>query len=1340
VTYIHGMTDQLAAKEIGPEGVPALIELLADPDFPRRDNVVAFLAHLPSGKAVEPLVSYLKRQSTIRRAAEEDRAVLLVPRALGLIAKAGDRGALRALLALTEPGGEGGVMAQPVAEGRYDEAMKRELLEAAVRGLALVDRRSARRRLEALASDGGRSLVAGVDLRETARQATQLPATPDLRFPTGGGAVEDLESLASDPAARFHEASISYANHAAVALTPGVGMTDTDLDALLVQANRVAGRMDFVGDTACCHTLTRAAPGGVFGRQGDGLDIIDSLAELDAIVAASPERVKVVRQINWCGIPATNIIGCSKSPGYGMVVVRISGPEGTLWLHEYGHNTGLPHVSSPYYVMFPYLTGDQVALFPSECANLHAPVAEANSTPTDVGACADDDADGVVDRLDICPGAYDWSQLDSDRDGLGNACENCPFASNPLQEDLDGDLVGDVCDNCAQITNTNQWDSDSDGSGDVCDVCAHDPWNDIDSDGSCGDIDVCPFSSNPDQTDSDGDRRGDLCDPCAHDATDDWDRDGVCDDVDNCPHGVINPISPQWILSVTTYGDFGYSVAAAGDVDGDGYDDLIVGAPRYAIRALPYGREFGAAYVFRGSPGGPLPDYTWMVVGTGLGGWFGSKVAGAGDVNGDGYDDVLVGAFLAEPPCVSLYLGSASGPAGQPAWRVTGPYHEGFGFRLGRLGDVNSDGFDDFYVRDSGRLLVFLGSPSGPPTVPSQTIGLEVYGRLACSNVLAGIGDVNGDGFADFACGDSTAGNGAPYGGGAVYVFYGCSGGLSRLVNWTSAPQPNPMSLGSAIAAVGDMDGDGFDDFVAGAPGYAPAPGAQANGSLQLYRGSAAGPTPAGTISPVDSVDQGLGWILVGAGDVNGDGYGDLLDVVETPRGPAIDLRIASTGFPALADWRRGAPETFGDSGHARAGAVGDVNGDGFDDLFVAVENSVHIYAGSATGPSRVQADLDGDGLGDGCDVDRDGDRVDNLHDNCPSTSNADQSDRDHDLRGDLCDNCPDAANYDQIDVDRDGIADACDGDDDNDSVPDALDNCRAVPNPDQANPDGDDEGSACDTCPMLAAANQTDSDFDGIGDVCDNCPLLTSPDQSDLDADGFGAPCDKCPSVANFDQSDSDQDSVGDVCDNCPVYPNPRQLDFDGDGVGQECDNCYDVANPDQADFDADYYGDVCDPDGDGDGVYDLVDNCLWLTNPTQSDSDRDGLGDPCDPCTDQDGDGYGASLLSACPASTILVDCADSNPRVHPGAFDVCDELDNDCNGLRDDALCSDFVFASYERVDGRILSAMGRAFGLCSETAATEWWSHVEYTGDQCVDGDDLAVLGSIWACEGDAPICP
>ncbi|MFN3201118.1 MAG: thrombospondin type 3 repeat-containing protein [Bradymonadia bacterium] len=260
------------------------------------------------------------------------------------------------------------------------------------------------------------------------------------------------------------------------------------------------------------------------------------------------------------------------------------------------------------------------------------------------------------------------------------------------------------------------------------------------------------------------------------------------------------------------------------------------------------------------------------------------------------------------------------------------------------------------------------------------------------------------------------------------------------------------------------------------------------------------------------------------------------------------------------------------------------------------------------------------------CLLDADGDGIHAEIDNCPEAANIDQADEDGDGIGDLCevadldgdgildtdDNCPSDVNADQVDTDEDGVGDVCDIDIDGDDVVDRSDNCPAVANTTQLDRDEDGVGDACDD----------DRDGDGVANVVDLCPDLFDAEQPDLDGDGTGDGCDadvdgdgfesddNCPQVANPDQTDTDGDGVGDLCEG----------DFDGDGVADAVDNCPQVANPDQLNLDGDDQGALCDPDDDGDGVLAERDNCPLVANPEQADLDGDGIGDICD--TDRDGD----------------------------------------------------------------------------------------------------------------------
>jgi hypothetical protein len=225
---------------------------------------------------------------------------------------------------------------------------------------------------------------------------------------------------------------------------------------------------------------------------------------------------------------------------------------------------------------------------------------------------------------------------------------------------------------------------------------------------------------------------------------------------------------------------------SAGDVNDDGYDDLIVGASSFNNGELDEGR----AYLYLGSPAGPSPAPDWSAEGNQEDAAFGSSVGAAGDVNGDGFGDVIVGAYGYDTPPITrsgegrayVYLGSATGLGATPAWSAGGTQEtELFGVAAA-AGDLDGDGFSDVIIgatgfdhgeREEGRACVYFGSSRGLALRPGWSFeGNQRFAAFGCP--LACAGDVNGDGFSDVIVGANLYDHGQHDEGGA-WVFLGAS-------------------------------------------------------------------------------------------------------------------------------------------------------------------------------------------------------------------------------------------------------------------------------------------------------------------------------------------------------------------------------------------------------------------------------------------------------------------------------------------------------------------------------------------------------------------------------------
>ncbi len=418
----------------------------------------------------------------------------------------------------------------------------------------------------------------------------------------------------------------------------------------------------------------------------------------------------------------------------------------------------------------------------------------------------------------------------------------------------------------------------------------------------------------------------------------------------------------------------GYDVAGAGDVDGDGYDDILVGAIGYSN-----GRTYeGRVQVFHGSATGLDTTSSWSGESNQDYGYMGQVVAGAGDVDGDGYDDILVGvpsydiqttSTLTDAGRARVYLGSSTGVSTTAHWTLNGTSaYDSLGYASGSAGDIDDDGYDDLYVSlprtdtDEGEVRVFHGSSSGLSSTADWTAD-GATGSLFFGHQVAAAGDVDGDGYDDLAIRADLDAEGE------VQVYLGSSSGLSSSPDWTVSGDEEGTDFGRGLAGAGDVNGDGYDDLAIGVPGDSPT--SDSEGTVRVYLGASTGleSDPAWTARSFEFNGR-MGYQVAGGGDVDGDGYDDLLvsapwfGSIASNTGRVYLYRGSSDGLEETeVGTVEGSEETDG-FGFSVAGA-GDVNGDGYDDVVVGApgyddmgldEGRAYLFEGAATGLSTTAA------------------------------------------------------------------------------------------------------------------------------------------------------------------------------------------------------------------------------------------------------------------------------------------------------------------------------------------------------------------------------------------------
>jgi len=390
-------------------------------------------------------------------------------------------------------------------------------------------------------------------------------------------------------------------------------------------------------------------------------------------------------------------------------------------------------------------------------------------------------------------------------------------------------------------------------------------------------------------------------------------------------------------MGSTEGNNFGFSVSTAGDVNNDGYDDVIVGA---------YGNNdyIGKAYIYFGSSA-EAADNTADVVLSGEGygdDFFGYAVSAAGDVNNDGYDDVIIGAYRYASSMGRAYLFFGGTTINSNADLILSGVQEYdcFGWSVSTAGDFNNDGYCDVVVSaignssETGRVYIYFGSSSMDEIADIILIGEEEYSCFGCS--VSGAGDVNNDSFDDVIVGSDYFNSET----GRVYIIMGgCD--INTINKVILNGEKSGINFGCSVSGAGDVNNDSFDDVIVGASGYD-----QNSGRTYIYYGGNNMDTLSDAyFNGCNERDQ-FGYSVSGAGDVNDDGFSDIIVGAYKDNGTGkAYVYYGGTSMDTVADI-----VLFGYDESSRFGYSvsrgGDINNDGYDDVIIGAYQ--YSYNGKA--------------------------------------------------------------------------------------------------------------------------------------------------------------------------------------------------------------------------------------------------------------------------------------------------------------------------------------------------------------------------------------------------------